>query len=406
MPKRILYESAVHQFLAAARRRREDLAARDPAAAERLGAWVAGLAIGNPGAGELSVAWREPRPGSCRLSLKPAQFYTRGDAAAHARRQAEAGLVFAADRVMDANRAYFDAELRRVLEQAGVTGTPGTAAPAADDARARKHTEEVFHDAWADSVDVRSIDVRRMNEACTAPEMRAIAAALGDLRGRTLLDVGCGLGEAAVYFALRGAEVTATDISPGMCDATRRLAEANGVRVATHVSAAEDLGLPADRRFDIIYTGNTLHHADLPAMLDRVLPHLQPDGTFASWDPVAYNPLINVYRAIATAVRTPDEHPLRLRDVREVTRRFAHAEVRWFWLTTLLIFVLMAVVQRRSPNRERYWKKVVEEADRWAWLYRPLAGLDRGLLKVLPFLRPLCWNVVILGRRPQPAAPP
>jgi hypothetical protein len=72
--------------------------------------------------------------------------------------------------------------------------------------------------------------------------------------------------------------------------------------------------------------------------------------------------------------------------------------VRWFWLNTLLIFILMAVVQFRSPNKERYWKKVIEEADTWAWLYRPLAALDRGLLKVLPFLRPLCWNVVIVGK--------
>jgi hypothetical protein len=90
-----------------------------------------------------------------------------------------------------------------------------------------------------------------------------------------------------------------------------------------------------------------------------------------------------------------------LRDVREVTGRFESAEVRWFWLTALLIFIIMAVVQFRSPNKERFWKKVVEEADRWAWLYRPLAALDRGLLNVLPFLGPLCWNVVIVGRHPK-----
>jgi 2-polyprenyl-3-methyl-5-hydroxy-6-metoxy-1,4-benzoquinol methylase len=305
---------------------------------------------------------------------------------------------------MEQNIAFFDGEVRAVLAKAGLSGETKLAMPAAGSpAAARKHAEEVFHDQWAAGVDVAAIDIRRMNEVCTAPEMRQITAALGDLRGRTLLDVGCGLGEAAVYFALQGAEVTATDISPGMCDATRRLAAANGVDVVTHVSAAEDLGLAKDCQFDIIYTGNTLHHADLAAMLDNILPHLKSDGVFASWDPVAYNPVINIYRAIATKVRTADEHPLRLRDVREVTGRFASAEVKWFWLTALLIFIIMAVVQFRSPNKERYWKKVVEEADRWAWLYRPLAALDRGLLKVLPFLAPLCWSVVIVGRRPQKA---
>jgi SAM-dependent methyltransferase len=406
MPKKILFESAVHQFLWAAKRLQQQLQATDPAQAGRIRTWVSALTIENPGGGRMRVAWQEPHVDQHCIELKSARFYTRGDAEPHYRRQAEAGLIFAADRIMEQNIAFFDGEVRAVLAKAGLSGETKLATPAGGDlaAAARKHAEEVFHDQWAAGVEVASIDIRRMNEACTAPEMRHITAALGDLRGRTLLDVGCGLGEAAVYFALQGAEVTATDISPGMCDATRRLAAANGVGIVIHVSAAEDLGLPKDRQFDIIYTGNTLHHADLAAMLDNILPHLKSDGVFASWDPVAYNPVINVYRAVATRVRTEDEHPLRLRDVREVTGRFESAEVKWFWLTALLIFIIMAVVQFRSPNQERYWKKVVEEADRWAWLYRPLAALDRGLLKVLPFLAPLCWNVVIVGRHPQKAA--
>jgi SAM-dependent methyltransferase len=247
--------------------------------------------------------------------------------------------------------------------------------------------------------------VRGRNEACTAPEMRHIRAALGDLRGRELLDVGCGLGEASVYFALEGARVTATDISPGMCEAAAKLAAVNGVVINTFVSAAEDLGLPAGRQFDVIYTGNTLHHADIPAMMDKLLPHLKPDGVFVSWDPVAYNPVINVYRALASQVRTPDEHPLRLRDIRGIRARFAESEVRWFWFSTLCVFIWMAVGQRRSPNRERYWKKVVDEADQWAGVYQPLEKIDRGLLRWLPFLRPLCWNVVIVGRRPHASRP-
>jgi len=103
---------------------------------------------------------------------------------------------------------------------------------------------------------------------------------------------------------------------------------------------------------------------------------------------------------VATQVRTTDEHPLRLRDVRAITSRFARAEGSWFWLTTLLIFVLMVAAQLRNPNKERFWKKVIDEADSWAWLYRPLAALDRALLAMLPFLRPLCWNVVVIGRCP------
>lgn len=47
----------------------------------------------------------------------------------------------------------------------------------------------------------------------------------------------------------------------------------------------------------------------------------------------------------------------------------------------------MAVLQRR-PNKERYWKSVVDEVDRWKPLYLPLERLDARLLRHLPFLRP------------------
>lgn len=402
MPKKILYESAVHQFLWAALRLRLQLEKTNASEAARLASWVNALTIANPGPGGLRVAWTAPTPGEHRLELKHAKFYTRGDAAPHRLRQAEAGLMFTADRIMAQNITFFDGELRTVLTRSGLfteAQLNGQIGAGPRDA-ARKHAEEVFHDEWAASVDVTKINVRQMNEACTAPEMRYIRHALGDLKGRTLLDVGCGLGEAAVYFALLGAEVTATDISPGMCAAARRLAEANGVKLTTHVSAAEDLGLPADVKFDVIYTGNTLHHVDLTATMPLLLKHLQPGGTFVSWDPVAYNPAINYYRRKAMEVRTEDEHPLRLADIRAVRAHFQASHTRWFWFSTLLIFGLMAVVQRRDPNKERYWKKVVEEADQWAWLYRPLELLDRVLL-LLPFLRPLCWNVVIVGRGPK-----
>ncbi len=416
MPKKILYESAIHQLLWAGKRLQARLSANSPAQAEKLAHWIAALSFQNPGPGAVLVSWPSPIPGTHTIALKNAKFYTRGDAAAHSQRQADAGLTFADDRVMDANIVFFDSELHAMLAAAGVFDAPtlktlfpevGRVVPnapfssASSSSQERKHAEEIFHDEWAASEDVTQINVRQRNEACTAPEMRHIRKKLGELRGRTLLDVGCGLGEASVYFAMEGATVTATDISPGMCSATQCLASANGVSLTTHVSAIEDLGLPTGHQFDIIYTGNTLHHADIAATLDNVLPHLKPDGVFVSWDPVAYNPIINIYRAVATKVRTEDEHPLRLRDVRAVTSRFATAEVSWFWLTSQLIFMLMVAAQFRSPNKERFWKKVIDEADSWAWLYRPLAAFDRALIRLLPFLGPLCWNVVIVARGPQ-----
>jgi SAM-dependent methyltransferase len=402
MPKKILYESAVHQFLWAGRRLREKLANTNLSDSVRLADWINILTIENPGLGSVRVAWTTPISGEHRIELKNAKFYTRGDAPAHRKRQQDAGLTFQEDRIMEQNLTFFDNELRTILTRSTLF-TPEQLGATSHDTRdaARKHAEEVFHDEWAASTDITKINVRKMNEACTAPEMRYIKNALGDLNGRTLLDVGCGLGEASVYFALLGANVTASDISPGMCDAARRLAEHNGATIKTHVSASEDLGFSADTKFDIIYTGNTLHHVDINATMPLLLKHLEPNGTFVSWDPVAYNPAINYYRRHAMDVRTEDEHPLRLKDIKSIRSNFVKSHVRWFWLSTLIIFIIMKFIQRRDPNKERYWKKIIEEAERWECIYYPLELLDKILL-ILPFFRPLCWNAVIVGRRPKP----
>jgi hypothetical protein len=88
-------------------------------------------------------------------------------------------------------------------------------------------------------------------------------------------------------------------------------------------------------------------------------------------------------------------------DIETFKEYFTSIELHWFWLTTLVIFMIMIIWQRRNPNQERLWKAVVMEGQKWAWLYKPLEKLDRWLLATFPFLGPLCWNVVIIGKGPK-----
>lgn len=259
-------------------------------------------------------------------------------------------------------------------------------------------SEEAFHDKWVSNEDINRIDVRKINEVCTAPEIRHIRKTMGDIRGKRILDAGCGLGEAAVYFAMEGAQVSCLDLSQGMLDAASTLARKNGVQVRTYKADLNDLELKDDPEFDIIYMGNVLHHANIDKVIGKIRRYLTPDGILVSWDPLAYNPIINIYRKIATEVRTKEEHPLKLKDIRLFKRYFKTVETKYYWFFTLFIFIIMASVQRRNPNKERFWKSVVEEGDRWAFIYRPLEFLDRAMLTVFPFLKPLCWNVVVTSK--------
>lgn len=259
--------------------------------------------------------------------------------------------------------------------------------------------EARFHDRWAADTDASAVAVRQAFEAPTAPENRFILRRMGDVRGKRLLDVGAGLGESSVYFAMLGAEVTAADVSPGMIEHAQELASRHGVSIRGLVCPAE--ALPVDPgSFDLVYAANTIHHVpDRAAMYDEVLRALKPGGWFFSWDPLAYNPAINVYRRMATAVRTPDERPLTFADFRLFASRFEGAGHREFWIAGLALFAKYYLVDGVHPNDDRYWKRVLRETPRSLRWWMPLAGVDAVLTRV-PLVRRLAWNMVMWGRKP------
>ena len=148
-----------------------------------------------------------------------------------------------------------------------------------------------------------------------------------------------------------------------------------------------------------MYTGNLLHHVDTAIVLDEIKRVLKPGGMFISWDPLAHNPIINIYRQMAAAVRTVDEHPLQMKDLSLFYSRFKDVHYKCFWLFTLIVFVRFYLWERVHPSQERYWKKILVDADRLSSFYRLFETLDRGLLSLIPWLSRYCWNIVIWGRK-------
>lgn len=265
----------------------------------------------------------------------------------------------------------------------------------------REERERRFHDGWAESENLGAVDVRAAFESLFAQEGRFIRRLLGDLEGRRLLDVGCGLGEASVYFALEGAEVTACDLSPGMLRAAEALAARCGTSLETRECPADDLRA-ADDSFDVVYAGNLLHHMpDAGSVLGEFRRVVRPGGIVVTWDPLAYNPVIDLYRRMATEVRTEDEAPLRFSVLDEYGQHFHRVRHREFWLTSLSIFVKYFLVDRVHPNEDRYWKRIYRPQGRWTELvFRPLVALDQLLLR-LPLVGYLAWNTVIWATEPR-----
>ena len=116
---------------------------------------------------------------------------------------------------------------------------------------------------------------------CPEGLREADAKLLGDVRGRRVLEVGCGAAAGARWLAGQGAEVVALDLSAGMLRHAREAADRSGVRVP--LVQADALALPfADGAFDIACTafGAIPFVADSGAVMREVARVLRPGGSW------------------------------------------------------------------------------------------------------------------------------
>ena len=261
--------------------------------------------------------------------------------------------------------------------------------------------EEAFHDEWAMSEDVNDIDVYALFDSFVAQENAWVLEQLGDLKGKRILDVGAGLGESSVYFALKGADVYFNDISPKMGEFAEKLATKHGVKLNFLIAPIERLELHKEF-FDIIYCANLMHHVppeDQEMWIKTMSESLKPGGTLVTIDPLKYNPAINVYRAKAEKVRTIDEQPLGFDILKIYQRYFKTVQHKEFWLTTLWLFISYYFIRRYDPNEIRYWKRIFKEKPSTiGWWFSPLKALDRLLLS-LPGINKMAWNIVIIAKK-------
>lgn len=290
---------------------------------------------------------------------------------------------------------------------AGTTAAPATATRAAasgatlrDELDARQERERAFHDRWASEVDLSELDPIRRAFCPTTPETTYALEALGSLTGRRVLDLGCGPGETSSWLALQGARVDAVDLSPRMIEVARGLAERIGVadRIAFHVAPGE--ALPFDAAgFDAVFGHDCLHHMDLDRAHDEILRVLKPGCSAVFAEPLGHNPVINYFRDLSPKTRTPDEVPLRFGDFARLGRGFRRVRHREFQFATLLLFLWFFLVEHSDPNRVRYWKKIIVEAERYRSAFSALDWLDRVMLAVIPAAGRLCRMTVIVLER-------
>lgn len=103
----------------------------------------------------------------------------------------------------------------------------------------------------------------------------------GDVRGKRVLELGCGAGENAVVFARQGAHTIAIDASHAQLSLARNLAEAEEVRVEFHESDAADLAFLRADSIDLAFSVGMLAEVeDVDRVFRQVHRVLRPGAAF------------------------------------------------------------------------------------------------------------------------------
>jgi SAM-dependent methyltransferase len=194
------------------------------------------------------------------------------------------------------------------------------------------------------------------------------------LKGKRALDYGCGHGMAAVVMARAGAEVSAFDLSPNYVSEARERARANGVRIECTVAKGEELPFP-DGSVDAVWGNAILHHLDLARAGRELFRVMKPGAVAVFCEPWGGNPLLAFARhwlPYPGKSRTPDERPLRRRDLAPLRECFASIEVEG---AQLLAMIHRAGSRPRRPGR--------------------IDRLDTILLRRFPLLANWCRYAVI-----------
>ena len=133
------------------------------------------------------------------------------------------------------------------------------------------------------AADLTAVDQFHVGGALAIEEL----AARMDLRpGMHLLDIGCGLGGPARFFAAeRGCRVTGIDLTPEFVDAAAHLTRLVGI-AAVEFRQASAAGLPFDTgTFDAAYLIHVgMNVPDKPAVFREVRRVLKPGAAFAIFD--------------------------------------------------------------------------------------------------------------------------
>jgi 2-polyprenyl-3-methyl-5-hydroxy-6-metoxy-1,4-benzoquinol methylase len=213
---------------------------------------------------------------------------------------------------------------------------------------------------------------------------------LGNVKGKKILDIGCGSGKSSVILAKKGAFVTAFDVSPKAVEVVNLRARINNVadKVEVKCLTVEGMPYPAET-FDFVFGVAILHHLNVEIASRKISRVLKKGGQAVFIEPIAFSGLFKLIRNLSCVkaavpnkgkefMITDDERQIYREDLECFRACFKSVDFNAFQLFSRLDRLIGGYPVTRN-------KKIVALINRF----------DRFLLRSLPHLKKYGrWGVI------------
>jgi len=202
---------------------------------------------------------------------------------------------------------------------------------------------------------------------------------LGNIKGKRILDVGCGTGRISFYLASKGADVTGIDLSGNFIQHCKETATKLKLSITFKEMNAQLPDFP-EESFDIITGSRIIHHLpDIKLFLGECKRLLKKGGYIVFIEPLKKNPIVQLNRKyFAPKARTRHEHPLLMSDVMATRYIFGNIQHHEYFLLSPLAMFFNRIVRKDSLFRLSY---------------KLLNRIESPLYKI-NFLHQYCWQTV------------